>query len=255
MDHAENVAKALYESVIAGARMDYRVSQSNGEHDFDLNYPDGRTAAVEVTSSVNQTLEETHSAITDKRKGGNAIRTTLCQESWYIFPGAAARISLIRKEGDRYLADIEAAGIRQFRWPVNDHPTVEAICRDLGVISGEVADWLHHESIVMALPGGGGAIGVSTVTGAALRETFKADNRRKLGASGCAERHLAVYVYLTSMAWLPLSEFEPIPEVPELPPEITDIAVFSESTTANEYVIWRASSSSPWTKQKLFLQK
>jgi hypothetical protein len=67
----------------------------------------------------------------------------------------------------------------------------------------------------MALPGSGGAVGVSTVIEAAEREAFKTDNRKKLGADGTPEKHLAVYVYMTTLAWVPLLDFEPMPSSPE----------------------------------------
>ncbi len=70
MDQAEKVAQRLFESVIPGARMEYRASQSKGEYDFDLHYADGRVSAVEVTSSVDQALEETHHAIIDHHRQG-----------------------------------------------------------------------------------------------------------------------------------------------------------------------------------------
>src|SRR6266849_3437373 len=93
MDHAETVAQRLLECVLTGARMEYHPSQSKGEHDFDLHHPDGRVSAVEVTSSVDKTLEETHDAIIDENKGGSAITTHLCKNSWHIFPAMNARIN------------------------------------------------------------------------------------------------------------------------------------------------------------------
>ncbi len=253
MDHAEAVARNLIESVVAGARMVFNQSQSRGEHDFDLHYPDGRVAAVEVTSSVDQALEETHDAITNANKGGSAIPTHLCKNSWYIVPIMGARINRLRAEADKYLAVIESAGIKKFRGLRDEHPSVEAIYRDLGVISGSVASWVKPGNILMALPGEGGAIGVGTVVEAAEREAFKDDNRKKLAATGKAERHLAIYVYVTNLPWIVLTDFEPEPTVPRLPPEITDIWVFSETPKEHQYVVWRAGTSLPWQKSILTL--
>jgi hypothetical protein len=112
MDHAEAVAQRLFERVVVGARMEYHPAQSRGEHDFDLYHGDGRVSAVEVTSSVNKTIEETYDAILNK--GGAAIKTDLCRNSWCIHPSPVARINRIRQEADTYLAAIEAAGIEQF---------------------------------------------------------------------------------------------------------------------------------------------
>jgi hypothetical protein len=253
MDHAERVAQRLFESAIPGSRMDYRASQSKGEYDFDLHCADGGVSAVEVTSSVDQALEETHDAIIAKDKGGSSIPTRLCKNSWYIHLLSDTRINPLRKKADLYLAAIENAGIEKFWGPTDDRPAVEAIYQDLGVISGSVASWVRAGNILMALPGSGGAVGVSTVFEAAEREAFKTDNRKKLGAAGTPERHLAIYVYMTTLAWVPLSDFEPIPVAPNLPPEITGIWIFSESSKGGEYVIWRAGPTVPWAKRKLVL--
>ena len=253
MDHAEAVAQNLVERIVMGARMVYAQTQSNGEHDFDLHYADGRVSAVEVTSSVHKTLQETHDAIIDKDKGGSAIATRLCKNSWHIFPAMSARINRLRKEADKYLAAIELAGIEKFWGPTSDHPSVEAIYGDLGVISGSIAPWIKPGHILMALPGAGGAVGTSSVIEAAEREAFKADNRKKLRSAGGTERHLAIYVYVTSQPWVGLIDFEPPPTLPSLPPEITNIWVFSEAQEENQYVVWRAGVSLPWQKQRVRL--
>jgi hypothetical protein len=119
--------------------MVYRQSQSNGEHDFDLHSPAGEVSAIEVTSSVDQTQEETIDAIMDERKGGTAISSRLCANSWYIHPRPNANINLLREKADQYLAAIEAAGISKFGGPTDDRPSVKAIHRKLGVVSGSVA--------------------------------------------------------------------------------------------------------------------
>jgi hypothetical protein len=133
MDHAEAVAKQLLESVLVGARMNYRDNQSKGEHDFDLGYPDGRISPVEVTSAVDESVELTNAAILDKKKGGSAIKTKLSKKDWYISPSPGANINRIRSSADEYLAAIESEGLEKFFGPINcDSPSVERIYRDLG---------------------------------------------------------------------------------------------------------------------------
>jgi hypothetical protein len=254
MDHAETVAKRLLERVLAGAHMQYRAAQSNGEYDFDLYYPDGRVSAVEVTSSVDKTLEETHDAIIDQKRGGRIIPTHLCRNSWHISPAVSARINRLRKEADGYLAAIETAGIEKFWGPTNDDPSVEAIYLDLGVISGSVTPWSNSGQILIALPGVHGTVGARSVIEIAERETFKADNRKKLAAARHEERHLAVYVYLTSLPWAVLTHFEPPRELPHLPHEITDVWVFSETAEEPKFVAWRASTLTRWEKLTLSVE-
>ena len=97
MDYAEKAAKVAVEALIPGAKMHYQVDQSTGQHDFDLEYADGRIAALEVTISTDQTQESTFAAITKPRKGGGAsIRTRLCKKDWYAHPEPTARISNAR---------------------------------------------------------------------------------------------------------------------------------------------------------------
>lgn len=204
-----------------------------------------------MTSSVDKALEETHDAITNKGRGGPAIKTHLCANSWHIHLSSDTRVNRLRKEADRYLAVIESAGIEEFWGPTDSRPSVEAIYGDLGVIRGCVAPWIKAGHILMALPGAGGAIGASTVIEAAEKEAFKRDNRTKLGSAAVDERHLAIYVYVNSLPWVALVDFEPPPDLPRLPPEITDIWVFSEAYAEHEYVVWRAGTSLPWRKLKV----
>lgn len=251
VDHAERVAQALVESVVSGSRMVYRVDQSRSVHDFDLHYPDGRASAAEVTASVNEAGQRTNAAILDKKRGGPAVKTTLCKKDWYIHPESGAIIKKIRQMADEYLAAVESAGIETFLGPSDrwEYPSVERIYSDLSVFSGAVIAWKEPGYMRIAPPGGGGAVAAPLVLEAVKREAFKEDNRRKLGAASADERHLLVYVHPRNfLPWCALVDFEPPPELPELPPEITDVWAFGETRSENEYVIWRASVTSPWRR-------
>jgi hypothetical protein len=194
MDHAETVAQELIETAIRGSRMVYRTDQSRMVHDFDLRYSDGRTAAMEVTSSVDQVVQQTNAAIRNKRRGGHFIKARISKRDWYITPVIGARINSIREKADEYLAAIEAAGIDRFFCPIDCDPSVERIYRDLGVCSGSVLSLGKPGWIRIALPGGGGAVGAILVIRAIRREAFKNDNRAKLAAATAQERHLLVYI-------------------------------------------------------------
>ena len=108
--------------------MEYRANQSPSVHDFDLPYPDGRTVAMEVTASVDQTGEETNAAILDKKKGGPAVKTKLCRKDWYIHPEPTASINKIRDKADEYLAAVESDGMERFFGPI-DHCTYPSVQR------------------------------------------------------------------------------------------------------------------------------
>jgi hypothetical protein len=251
MNHSEIVAKIVVESVIAGAQMVFRPDQSQSVPDFDLHYPNGRIVAAEVTACVDQQGEETFAAIKNPKKGGMRIKATLCKKDWRIHPARDARINAIRKKADGYLAAVEAEGVERF-FSSRDSarsPSVEHIYKDLRVLAGSVIEWQQPGYISIALPVVGGAVGASLVLDAVKIDAFKNDNRTKLGNAGTEERHLLVYMdhsnYLARSAF---QDFEPPSVLPELPAEITHVWMFSENLENDAYVIWRASTVSPWQR-------
>src|SRR5262249_25100541 len=135
MDHAETIAQKLIEHILVGTRMHYRAEQSQGQHDFDLDYQDGRVAAVEVTAAVDREQTEGYAAILDTKKGGSFVPTMLCKQDWWIHPLPSARITKIRRNADEYIAQIEKASIENFWGPTSDDPAVERIYRDLHIES------------------------------------------------------------------------------------------------------------------------
>ena len=79
MDECERLAKTVIEHVIPGSKMEFHLEQAHGNYDFDLVYPDGRLAAVEVTAAKNELMEGTTAAILDKRKGGPFVPRHKCR--------------------------------------------------------------------------------------------------------------------------------------------------------------------------------
>ncbi len=221
MDHAESTAQRLVEATLIGSRMEYRVDQSRGQHDFDLHNSDGSVAAVEVTSSVDQLIERTYARI---RKGGAMVKTKRCKKDWLIHPALGADPKLIRSKIDHYLAEIELEGIDQFWVPTNLHSAdVERIYRDLAVVRGSVfPHWKEPGQIGISLPTGGGAFKrADAAIEAGENEAFKDDNRRKLGAAGTNKRHLAVYVFMTNYSpWCALVDC--VPPGQASPPSLRD---------------------------------
>ena len=253
MDHAEKVAKLILEAALPGATMKYRCAQSNGEYDFDLNR-DGVLAAVEVTSAVDQIQARTNAAIGDKKKGGSIIKAVLCKKSWRIFPSRDARINEIRKKSDRYLAEVESAGIERFHWVRGGPQCVQKICTDLGLLSGSAFSSGESGSpmIYISLIGGGGAVGPSDAIDAGEKEARKADNRKKLGAAITDERHLVVYISpMNGLAWVALTDLEPPSTIPDLPREVTQIWLVAESGGGDLFVVWHGTTTKHWEKLEL----
>ena len=249
MDHAESVATVVVEGVEAGSRMKYQAEQSHGEHDFDLVYPDGRIAALEVTAATDESAERMLGALRDKRKGGPSVPTKFCKKGWFVHTKTDARINSVRKDVDAYLADIENDGITRFFSSMDaaKYTSVAKIWRDLRIEAGSVMDWTPPDQIRISLPGGGGAVSVSALTEAVLKEAQKMDNRRKLGAAQTKEKHLFVHVHgRYYLPWVALVDLDPPPEAVTLPAEITHVWAATEDRSGDEYVVWRAFQNAPW---------
>lgn len=248
MNHSERVARAVIEAVIPGGRMVYRCDQNKGLHDFDLYHKDGRVGTVEVTSSVDAPGKQTEAAILDPRKGGRRVKAVQCKWPWRIRPGRVAIIDRIRKDVDRYLAEIESQGIRLFDPAINchNHVSVERIRRDLMIYSGN-AELGESGYITMCPPIEGGFFGGSLVNEAVTLEALKLDNRRKLASADTAERHLFVFIERDNhRVWTSLVESAPPQETASLPDEITDAWAVGQARSENQYVVWRASTVSTW---------
>ena len=245
-DHAETVASCLIEAVLVGTRMKKIRPERLRTHDFDLLDPNGHIiAAVEVTVSLDKTVKETIIPI----RNGGPVKTKLCKKDWWIQAEPGADIREIRRNADKYLADVEAAGIERFLGPVDwRKPTVERIFRDLRVYSGSaVVHWKDPGHIWIDLPGAGGRVAASNVVEAVMREA--PNNLKKLAAANTDQRHLVVYLDPANyLPWKSLVDSDPPSESPHLPTEITDIWVITETRSAHEYIAWRTSALSPWQR-------
>jgi hypothetical protein len=267
MNPAEEIAKVVMEAVLPGARMEFKDNQSHGECDFDLHYPNGTVAAVEVTESADQG-QKWMSAKLSKEGSGSVIEAKHCKKSWIIFAMDAKTIPAIRRKTDEYLAKVEQAGKHSFTWldacttrlqrevglegviPSRVPRCVEDICYDLKIKSASVIWDEGPAKIFIAQTARGGAVGPSVALKAGEHECQKHDNRKKLGAAKTAERHLLVYVGESNgLARAALSDFEPPQELPNLPEGITHIWLAGWSISEVELVVWRASTKETWRRQ------
>jgi hypothetical protein len=230
--------------------MTYRLSQSNGEYDFDLAYSDSSKAAVEVTTTIDRALQETWRQILDKRKGRGVIPAKHCKRSWSITISSDTRVDPIRRKADEYLAAIEHAGILSFQGATDSNQQVRDIYEDLGVVHGSVfPEWLAPPRILIGLPGPIGRLTSSAAIDAAEHEASKPDNRAKLGAYESGERYLAVYAPPHSLASFGLWMYEPPPKRANLPPEISQLWIFGDDFGAkDDVVVWRAGLETTWQK-------
>jgi len=249
MDQAEAAAQRIVESLVVGSRMRFRNVQSQGEHDFNLEYADGTKAVLEVTISTDEAAEATAAAITKSRHGGPFVSRGCCAHDWYVHPTPGARINRVRAEVSSFLAAIEAEGRREFNaWTDSaESPGVLAILQELGVEQGTAMKW-KSPGIGIALPGDGGLVAPDLVNTAVETEASKPDNRRKLGTASPGEKHLFVYITTANhVVWVAVRDESP-PEVGlVLPPEVTHAWVSAWAGDGGWHVVWRARSGQSWT--------
>jgi hypothetical protein len=258
MDYAECLAKRLFEHVFPGSRMNYRVSQSSCEYDFDLVYPDGGKAAVEVTTTIDRALQETWCQVLNKTKGGAVIPATQCRKSWHITISSDTRVDPIRRNADRYLAVIESAGISTFQGSTDSRQEVRDISENLGVMYGSaLSESLAPPRILIGLPGPTEELRSSAAIDAAEHEATKRDNRAKLGAYEGVERYLAVYAPPHSLASFGLWGYEPPPQRANLPCEVSQLWVFGDDfgVRKDDVVVWHAGPETTWQKATYQIQR
>lgn len=240
MDHAERAAKHIVETIIPGARMDFR-DPGTGGHDFDLTFAHGMTVPVEVTASMDPVQVQTYAAI---RKQGALVPRRKCRNDWLVHPLPGANIKRIRERIDDYLADVELDGLSYVHTHAHAYmyASVDRLRQDLNVESAGVAK-SRQSGIQISYPGSGGAVGAECAVEAIDLEARKDDNRRKLGATRASARHLFVYVdALNFLPWVGVRDFDPAGLAPSLPEEITDVWAAAGAGRPTQYSVWRGDS-------------
>ncbi|MBW4054525.1 MAG: hypothetical protein HIU83_03810 [Proteobacteria bacterium] len=248
MRHPEAVALAVVEAIEIGSQMKYQLQQSHGEHDFNLIYANGRTATMEVTASMDESTEETISALRN-RQGGPSVQRKLCKSDWYIHPDQGARINNIKLQIDRYLANVEKDGLTTFSSFIHAHEyeSVRKIWNDLKVLGGSATNWNPSGYICISSPSSGGIVKIDAFTKAVHKEVEKIDNCKKLKAAQTEERHLFLYMHPRNyLPWIAFVDCELPKEPVLLPPEITHIWVATNGRSHDEYIVWRAVRDGCW---------
>jgi len=254
LDNTEKTIKFLVEAVIPGATLHFIEDQSASVADFELRYANGDCSLLEATTSVDRQAIEATTAIQDSRKNGSFVSRKACQLDWIVHPARNAKINKIRDNIDKYLAPIEASGLKKFSVFMNAaaYPVVQQIVQqiwlDLKIEAGRVIKW-KSPAIRIALPGSGGKKELRHLIDAVEKEANKADNRKKLKSTDGAESHLFVLIDIRNyMPWVAINDLEPPVEVPALPKEISHIWVAAQTRSNCVYTIWRASKTEAWTR-------
>lgn len=248
MNECEVLAKAVIENVIRGSIMKFHLEQAHGKYDFDLLYPDGGLAAVEVTAAKDEDIEGTVAAILDERKGGSFVPRHLCRKDWMVYPTAGARINRIRSQIDSYLAEVETEGRSHFFTHVDSYesPAVRRLLEDLQIAAGDVVKW-KAPAICISLPGQGTKWNPKEVDDAVLCEAQKQDNRRKLQEAEFPEKHLFVCIDSRFYApWYAINEGQPSGLPMRLSKEIDIVWAVASTRSSGVYAVWRAERDRPW---------
>lgn len=225
------------------------ISQSHGEHDFDiLDAAGNQVGIMEVTMAANHSHVSTMSAVFDSKHGSAVAPRRRARACWDVTSVQGVRMSRVRASLDDYLVAIEQAGLSEFA-ATSEIPEVVAIRRELKIGSGR-----HHsrdvESFHLVSPPPLTAwTDALAVNGAVAAEAAKPDNLRKLAAPQYPERHLFVFVDMSSLgAFVSMQHHEASPELPSVDPAITHVWAGTHKQHGHVGVFWHALNGGKWTR-------
>ena len=206
--------------------------------------------ALEVTEATVATLRSANAA-RDKKLSSGTVPAPALRRKWHLIPTEQTRFDeldnaiplLVQIE-----SKIQADGLDSW----TEHPEAQRLMTDFHLayarpwgetsdpmlVVGRAADltvWVEN-------PGDPGY----WVQQVVRDEADKDDNKRKLAASGAAERHLFVWVDVDYyLPWQDLDkELLPL-SVPALPNEVTTVWV-AASAAGGRCVVWRVRPPDPW---------
>lgn len=253
MRESESFARRCFEAYRAPLRLRPVERQSDGEHDFDIIDASGDcVGAVEVTMAASQEYVRTMSAVFDARRGSGVADRRVCSACWAVTVGSGVRMNDVRSRLDDYLYAIEQADIAEFDCTTK-HPAVVAIRRDLKIHSGR-----HHTHDInarhfVAPPPLTAWTDAFAVNKAVEVEAAKPDNLRKLSRVEHQERHLFVFVDMSSLgAYVALEHNAASPEPPQVPSTITHVWAGAPQQ-GHVGVFWCASNGGPWARGEVSL--
>jgi hypothetical protein len=213
-------------------------------YDFDIELPDGRVVALEVTEHADQAWLSLLGALD---KHGSKISAPTLERGWYLYlaEASAGYKALWRQVNEIAPSRLASLGLQEVRWfnEYSPYPEAREICR-LGITDGSCHSYPGPGGgfITIMPPGGGGAIGPALVASAALQEANKNDNLAKLRKAATDERHLFVWIS-RMLPWMSFGDGPPT-EVPELPQALTTLWVADLSVGTIH--LWRAVSGRGW---------
>jgi hypothetical protein len=226
-------------------------------YDLKITYPDGVTAAVEITAA----MDEQQIRVRKSTKG----HATRWQEpnmvgGWDVRVSAPDVPKDFNKQLPDLLRDLENASLTAIRGDKSSSDPLVARAATLGVIEARQWQTAHPGSIyamperpfdpsAVYAPSTGDAL--AKWLGPWVADPKRSDNLRKLANSGASERHLFILVPGSSLAPdsvvnLLVEPGAPLPQVaPHLPPEVTHIWAMSTWNSGDGFR-WAVDES--WTR-------
>ena len=249
MHRSEEFARACFETVASPRCLRPVPDQSHGEHDFDVLSPSGTcVGALEVTSAVDEDHVSTTTAIFHEKHGGQNVKRVLCKSDWHVTVLPGTSIRRLRVSLDTHLAAIEADGMSEFhaRSGAPHLPSVDAICRGLGVASGQVIRTSRPGVHWIGAPVSAALSNPSAVNDVICHAAERPDNLRKLSKVEHGERHLFVFIDSSiPSAYIPLVDGDLAVPV-TVDRAITHVWAGAHTGTAGRGVVWCAKNGEPW---------
>ncbi len=219
--------------------------------DFDIVWPEGRRAALEVTT-ITDRFER--SAMAALGKHGTGITTDRLRRRWLVRIAPATSegrpdYPTLRRRLPELLAVLEAASVERVScdWSDGEPPIVRDLCA-LHVDGASSWNSDLQPRILISSPGSATFVGPENLVKAVERELAeRADVRGKLARSGHEGRHAFFWVEAFDYpAFEGLCSSEQLPDRPAVcPAEVT--TVWAAATGFDgELVVWRNTPPGPW---------
>lgn len=232
----ERLAAQIVERLLAGSRMRFVETQSQGEHDFDLVLAGGDTIALEVTEVTSAEWRAMNAALEAKQ----LVPRNLCQNDWRVTPEPGSSVKRLVANIDAYLAAIEQEGRTRFfsSRDACESFAVRRVWKDLGITAGGVLP-TARPGISIGLPPRGGLISCRFAIEAAQDAAWMEDNRRKLRSHAAGRGDLFVWISDDHKpAWMGMTERTPT-QLPSLPKEVSCLWLATLSAGGANFIVWR----------------
>lgn len=243
----DRIARTAVEKSIDGVTLRWRTDQTGaGErHDFDVDLPGERCAALEATWSRDKDLAEQEKALS---KHGWRVDADGLASSWWLSLEPDAHVWTLHQQVEDFLANLEREGVEDFNFNTPQRVVPVGPLRGLGVESGMAVETSGGNAVYFSHGPGGGRVAGAVAAEAAEREAHESGNREKLVEAGRDERHLFVVMHPGEGARTVMNLRPPPDARPNLPPEITHLWAAAKVFNEDRYVIWRGSQEDAWAQ-------